>query len=98
MQHPLSKEVAVVGPAHSKLGQIVKAHIVLNDGEYSQKLLNQQSDEEAKTNKQEIAAIYKAFCQEHLKRELRPMEYQFYPCSKPLPKTLTGKIDKKDLQ
>lgn len=91
-KNPLVKEIAVIGVAHSKLGQLVKAHIVVGDSQFSEKL---KSD--APETKKELAQIMKAFSQEHLKRELRPMDWQFYPEDQQLPRTFSGKIDKKQL-
>jgi acyl-CoA synthetase (AMP-forming)/AMP-acid ligase II len=92
--NPLVKEVAVTGPEHKKLGQIVKATIVITDEELSKKLSSEDTKKEAR---EVLIKEFKSFCQEHLKRELRPMEWDFRPIDKPLPKTLSGKIDKKVL-
>ncbi|HEY9715312.1 MAG TPA: AMP-binding protein, partial [Chroococcales cyanobacterium] len=94
-QHPIVKEVAVVGPPHKQLGQIVKAVIVTKEGEWSDKLSGSADD--VKLARQEMIHSLKEFCKENLKRELRPMEYELQPSSKPLPKTLAGKVDKKQL-
>ena len=51
-----------------------------------------------KAGRQELISKFRLFCQENLKRELRPMEWDFRPSSMPLPKTHTGKIDKKLLE
>lgn len=83
-QCPIVKEVAIVGVPNSKLGQIVKAHIVITD-----------KSKHAEESKDELKASMKEFCAANLKRELRPMEWSFYDESQSLPKTLSGKIDKK---
>ena len=94
-QCPLVKEVAIIGVAHSKLGQIVKAHIVTTDGDLSQGL---EGDEEAKkAAHSKLKEGLREFCQTNLKRELRPMEWVFYSKNSQLPRTNTGKIDKKVL-
>lgn len=94
-QCPLSKEVAVIGIAHSKLGQIVKAHIVISDSELSKALSG--GAEEAKAAHLKLKETFRAFCQENLKRELRPMEWVFHPADQLLPRTFSGKLDKKQL-
>jgi acyl-coenzyme A synthetase/AMP-(fatty) acid ligase len=55
------------------------------------------SDEDKKEAKQSLQSQLRQYCQANLKRELRPMEWDFRPASEPLPKTRTGKIDKKVL-
>lgn len=93
-KNSLVKEVAVTGPEHKKLGQIVKATIVVSDKELSEKLSNEETKKAAR---EEIIKNLKDFCQENLKRELRPMEWDLRPLDKPLPKTLSGKVDRKAL-
>jgi long-chain acyl-CoA synthetase len=92
---PLVKEVAVLGLPHSKLGQIVKAIIVISDDELSKKL--EGTDEEKKEAKQHLVNQMKEYCKENLKRELRPMDWEFLPAKTTLPKTAIGKVDKKQL-
>jgi acyl-coenzyme A synthetase/AMP-(fatty) acid ligase len=96
IKHPAVKEAAVFGQPHSKLGQIVKAVIVVKEGELSDKLASE--GEAHKEARHTLIASLKEFCNEHLRRELRPMEWDFRPADKPLPKTLAGKIDKKKLE
>ncbi len=99
-KNPLVAEVAVTGPEHRKLGQIVKATIVVKDEQLSKKLeegANKPGDPGSKEAREEILKNLKQFCQENLKRELRPMEWDLRPCSQPLPKTRSGKVDKKGL-
>lgn len=93
-KNPLVKEVAVTGPEHKKLGQIVKATIVISDKDLSTKLSSEDTKKEAR---EEILKNLKDFCAQNLKRELRPMEWDLRPIDKPLPKTLSGKIDRKAL-
>ncbi len=94
-QHPQVKEVAVIGMPNKQLGQIVKAVVVLNEGEFSQQL---SADKDAsKSARQSLITQLKDHCKQHLKRELRPMDYDFMPANHQLPKTSSGKIDKKQL-
>jgi long-chain acyl-CoA synthetase len=94
-RHPMATEVAVVGLPHKKLGQIVKAIIVLPQGNESTAFETESHDQ--KTVRETLIASFRQMCAEHLKRELRPMDWEFRPASMPLPKTLSGKIDKKSL-
>lgn len=94
-QFPLVSEVAVIGVAHRKLGQLVKAVVVLKPGDYSKNLEQDQPD---RGSLQELESQFKELCKQNLKRELRPMDWDFRPASKPLPKTNTGKVDKKQLE
>jgi long-chain acyl-CoA synthetase len=89
------KEVAVFGLPHKQLGQIVKATIVISDDALSKKL--EGSEDDIKAARQELISNMKEFCKDNLKRELRPMDWDFLPSSKSLPKTASGKIDKKQL-
>ncbi|MDZ4835946.1 MAG: class I adenylate-forming enzyme family protein [Candidatus Melainabacteria bacterium] len=94
-KNPIVREVAVTGPEHKKLGQIVKATIVIADKELSERL--EGDDDTKKSAREEIIKNLKDFCQQNLKRELRPMEWDLRPIDKPLPKTLSGKVDRKVL-
>ena len=89
------KEVAVFGLPHKQLGQIVKATIVITDDGLSKQL--EGSAEDIKAARQELISAMKEFCKDNLKRELRPMDWDFLPASKSLPKTASGKVDKKQL-
>ncbi len=93
-QHPLVQEVAVIGEPHQKLGQIVKAIIVVPPGDFSSRL----TAGDTKSAREELKACLREFCASRLKRELRPMEWEFRPASAPLPKTSSSKIDWKKLQ
>lgn len=95
-KHPLVKEIAIIGLPHKQLGQIVKAFIVVTDGSES-KLLDGDADQK-KQGRQELLAIFKDYCKDNLKRELRPMDWEFRSSGNPLPKTAAGKVDKKQLQ
>ena len=95
-KHPLVKEIAVTGQDHSKLGQIVKAIIVVSDEKLSAKLSGEDEDL-AKEARDAVLKELKDYSKENLKRELRPMVWDLRPLSSPLPKTRSGKIDKKVL-
>lgn len=97
MKHPAVAEVAITGQDHSKLGQIVKATIALCPGELDQKLSAASDDDEKKAAREELVASFKEFAKNNLKRELRPMVWDFRPSCQPLPKLRSGKIDKKQL-
>lgn len=94
--HPLVSEIAVFGVPHRKLGQIIKAVIVVSPGQLSDRL--SAGNAAVKEAEEELKANLRDFCAQNLKRELRPMDWEFRPASQPLPKTHTGKIDKKQLQ
>lgn len=96
LKHENAKEVGVVGVPHKALGQTVKAFIVINDVRLS-KMLTAGGDEK-KSAREELISEFKNYSKENLKRELRPMEWDFRPVDKPLPKTLSGKLDKKQLE
>jgi long-chain acyl-CoA synthetase len=95
-QHENVKEVAVLGVPHYRLGQLVKAVVVIKDPEISERLANE--GEAKREARQHLLNSFKEYCKDHLKKELRPLEWEFRPTSDALPKTNTGKIDKKKLQ
>lgn len=95
-QHPMVEEVAVIGVPHRRLGQIVKAVIVAKPGPLSDRLNADAA--KSKEASSEMVAGLRDFCKQHLKRELRPMDWDIRPSCQPLPKTHTGKIDKKQLE
>lgn len=93
-RHPLVKEVAVTGQDHQRLGQIVKATIVVADADLGAALTG-EDEAGAKAAREEILKSLKDFSKENLKRELRPMVWDLRALSNPLPKTRSGKVDKK---
>ncbi len=93
---PLVQEIAITGVDHKRLGQIVKATIVINDEALS-KGLEDSAEDKAKAAKEQVLKELKEYSKENLKRELRPMVWDIRPLSNPLPKTRSGKIDKKIL-
>jgi len=93
-RHPLVKEVAVTGQDHQRLGQIVKATIVVADASLGE-ALDGEDEAGAKAAREEILKSLKEFSKENLKRELRPMVWNLRALSNPLPKTRSGKVDKK---
>jgi long-chain acyl-CoA synthetase len=95
-QHENVKEVAVLGVPHYRLGQLVKAVVVIKDANMSDKL--EENEETRREARQFLLNSFKDFCKEHLKKELRPLEWEFRPTNEALPKTMSGKIDKKKLQ
>jgi long-chain acyl-CoA synthetase len=95
-QHENVKEVAVLGVPHYRLGQLVKAVIVIKDANISNML--EQGEQEQREARQQLLNSFKEFCKERLKKELRPLEWEFRPVKEALPKTMTGKVDKKKLQ
>ena len=95
-KHDLVEELAVVGEPHTRLGQTVKAIVVIKQGAESSRLEGTQ--EEAKTAREEVIASLRNFAKDNLKRELRPMSWEIRPASKPLPRTPKGGIDKKVLE
>jgi long-chain acyl-CoA synthetase len=95
-QHENVKEVAVLGVPHYRLGQLVKAVIVIKDAGMSNML--EEGEQSQREARQQLLNSFKEFCKERLKKELRPLEWEFRPNNEALPKTMTGKIDKKKLQ
>ncbi len=95
-QHENVQEVAILGVPHSRLGQLVKAIIVVKDATISDQLSgNSDSKREAR---QKLLNSFKEYCKANLKKEMRPLEWVFWENKKNLPKTNTGKVDKQKLQ
>ena len=90
------EDVAITGEEHGRLGQIVKATVVVADDKLSAALESGDDEEKAKA-REEILSQLKNYSKDHLKRELRPMKWDLRPKSNPLPLTRTGKVDKKAL-
>lgn len=96
LNHPNASEVAVIGVPHKSLGQTVKAVIVIKDKQLSEQL--KEGGDAKKTARQELISQFKDYSKDNLKRELRPMEWDFRAAGDCLPKTLSGKVDKKKLE
>ncbi len=96
LNHPNASEVAVIGVPHKSLGQTVKAVIVIKDKALSERL--KEGGDAKKAARQELISQFKDYSKDNLKRELRPMEWDFRAVGDYLPKTLSGKVDKKKLE
>lgn len=92
--HPQVKDVAVTGMKNNRLGQIVKASVVLVDEKLADRLKSTDANERLEA-KRELQNDFKAFCRENLSRYQRPMKWEFIGPHENLPKTLAGKTDKK---
>ena len=90
----LVKEAAVMSKEDSKLGQIIKATVVVADNRLS-KLLESDVEEERKIAREELLGELNSYCAENLKHELCPMEWIIRPSSEPLPKNRAGKVNLK---
>jgi acyl-CoA synthetase (AMP-forming)/AMP-acid ligase II len=86
--------VAVTAVQNKRLGQIIKASIVLMDDSIANKLKSNNRNESLEAQRQ-LQRQFRAFCKEHLSRYKRPMKWEFLGPHDTLPKTLAGKIDKK---
>jgi long-chain acyl-CoA synthetase len=90
------KEVAVTAVANRRLGQIIKASVVVLDPEVATRLTSTDKTERLGA-KLELQGRFKAFCKEELSRYKRPMLWEFFGLHDDLPKTLAGKVDKRTL-
>jgi long-chain acyl-CoA synthetase len=88
------KEVAVTAVQNKRLGQIIKASIVLVNDKIADKLNSTDRNESLQTQRQ-LQHQFRAFCKDHLSRYHRPMKWEFFAPHDSLPKTLAGKTDKK---
>lgn len=95
-QYQEVKDVAVTALPNKRLGQIIKAFVVLIDDKIADKLKSGKRNESLATQRQ-LERQFRAFCQDHLSRYKRPMQWQFLGPHGNLPKTLAGKVDKKTL-
>ncbi|HEY9734361.1 MAG TPA: class I adenylate-forming enzyme family protein [Drouetiella sp.] len=94
--NPQVKDVAVTAVGNRRLGQIVKASIVLVDDKVGEKLMSTKREVRLETER-ELQRAFKAFCKDRLTRFQRPMKWEFLGPHDDLPKTLAGKTDKKKL-
>lgn len=88
------KEVAVTAVPNKRLGQIIKATVVLLDEKFEEKLRSNDRNESLDAQRQ-LEREFKAYCREHLSRYKRPMIWEFLGPHDSMPKTLAGKTDKK---
>jgi len=91
------KEVAVTAVPNKWLGELVKANIVLMDDNLASGLKSSR-EAERRATKQALVHQFKAYCAEHLSRYKRPMLWHFLGPHDDLPKTLAGKVNKKELE
>ncbi|CAN5562057.1 long-chain-fatty-acid--CoA ligase LcfB [soil metagenome] len=94
--YPEVKDVAVTAVQNKRLGQIVKASVVLVDEKFTERLKSSDRNENLGAQRQ-LQRQFKAFCKEHLSRYQRPMRWDFLTPHDNLPKTLAGKTDKKKI-
>lgn len=94
--NPEVKDVAVTAVHNRRLGQLVKASVVLVDDKIGEKLNSTNSMERLETQRV-LERRFKEFCRQHLSRYQRPMRWEFLDSHKSLPKTLAGKTDKKKI-
>jgi len=95
-KHQEVKDVAVTAVPNKRLGQIIKASVVLTDDKLTNKL-NSNDRDESHEAQQQLEHQFRAFCKEHLSRYKRPMKWEFLGPHDDLPKTLAGKTDKKTM-
>jgi long-chain acyl-CoA synthetase len=92
--HPAVKDVAVTPVENKRLGEVIKATVVLVDDGVAEKLTSNKTDERQDAQRQ-LEREFRAFCKQHLSRYKRPMKWDFPDPHEGLPKTLAGKVDKK---
>ncbi len=94
--YPEVKDVAVTAVPNKRLGQIIKASVVLIDEEMADRLKSTNPAESREAQSQ-VRRQFNAFCKDHLSRYKRPMKWEFRGPHEDLPKTLAGKTDKKSM-
>lgn len=90
------REVAVIGLPDDKFGEKVKAIVVLNDHDLADKLTG-SPDDRAYAQKR-LLERFQDYCQQNMRKEMVPSEWDFRGPKDTLPKNLAGKIDKQSLQ
>ncbi len=88
------KDVAVTAVPNKRLGQIIKASVVLVDDKVADKLKSTDRNESLEAQRQ-LERQFREYCKKHLLRYQRPMKWEFLASHDSLPKTLAGKTDKK---
>ena len=91
------KEVAVTAVSNKRLGEVIAADVVLMD-ENQASGLKSTDPAERQATKQALIRQFKAYCADHLSRYKRPMIWNFLGPHDDLPKTLAGKVNKKELK
>lgn len=94
--NPEVKDVAVTALPNKRLGQIIKASVVVMDDKIGDKLKSRDPNEVLEAQRK-LQHQFKAFCKENLSRYKRPMKWEFLGPHDNLPKTLAGKTDKKNM-
>jgi long-chain acyl-CoA synthetase len=94
--YPEVKEVAVTAVDNKRLGQIIKASVVLMNDKIADKLKSNNRGESLDAQRQ-LQRQFRTFCKEQLPRYKRPMKWEFLGPHNTLPTTLAGKTDKKKL-
>ncbi|MBX9724683.1 MAG: acyl--CoA ligase [Candidatus Obscuribacterales bacterium] len=90
------KDVAVTALQNKRLGQIIKASVVIVDDKIGDKLKSSDQNERIEARR-ELQSQFKAYCEQHLSRYKRPMKWDFLGPHDNLPKSLAGKTDKKTM-
>lgn len=94
--HPDVKDVAITAVPNKRLGQIVKACVVLVSDKPADKLKSIHPEEQQQAQR-ELEREFRGYCESNLTRYQRPMKWEFWGPHESLPKTLAGKTDKKKL-